>query len=53
MEKKKKTRKREKHKIVNGNTINNVGSWILIEKIENNIKDKKFMCCIATARREN
>jgi hypothetical protein len=24
-----------------------------MEKIENNIKDKKFMCCIATERREN
>jgi hypothetical protein len=48
-----KTRKKEKHKIVNGNTRNNVGSWIYIEKIENNIKDKKCMCCIATERREN
>jgi hypothetical protein len=36
-----------------GNTRNNVGSWIFMEKIENNIKDKKFMCCIARKRREN
>jgi hypothetical protein len=50
---KKKTRKREKHRIVNGNTRNNVGRWIFMEKIENNIKDKKFMCYIATERREN
>jgi hypothetical protein len=50
---KKKTRKREKHRIVNGNTRNNVGRWIFMEKIENNIKDKNIMCCIATERREN
>jgi hypothetical protein len=50
---KKRSKKGRNTKIVIGNTRRNVGSWIFMEKIENNIKDKKLMRCIARKRREN
>jgi hypothetical protein len=42
----------KKTKNVIGNT-KNVGSWIFMEKIENNTKDRKLIFCIARERREN
>jgi hypothetical protein len=44
---KKRPEKGRNTNIVIGNTRKIIGSWIFMEKIENNIKDQKFMCCIA------